>query len=151
MDARTERLAQAQQLASEALALYMALSDAAAKGNVRAERLRQLAAERHDRRLYVCATLEEGCVRPVTLAEIRAWVLCNWNRYAGQFGPSVTAVAVGASRAFGIQDEDNAAPEWLCGAVGRIVGREELQRMKRMAFFVEKPIRYEPDGDVIWA
>ena len=143
-------------LTDEAYRLLDALSAAvplAHRDSERRARLMRLSAQAGDRisrREYRLRCAHNG-VPAVTTAQIAAWVRANIDRYA-RFGEVDAAEIAGdACNAFGLWDEHGSIPPWVWGLCERVGPRAAQEAMRQRAFFVEKPVRYEPDGDCLWA
>ena len=97
---------------------------------------------------YDCALVGE---QPTTTVEIAAWVRANIHDYIVMDDVTYVTMAHAAADAFGLRESDGCVPTWVWGLCARIVPRVLQGVIRRRNFFVEKPIRYEADGDVIWA
>ena len=96
---------------------------------------------------YACAVMGE---QPTTTVEITAWVRANIHDYIVMDDVTYVTMAHAAADAFGLRDGDGCVPAWVWGLCARIVPRVLQGVIRRRNFFVEKPICYEADGDVIW-
>lgn len=118
--------------------------------HIKALTLMRRAADRISRREYrlKCA---HNDVPAVTTAQIAAWVRGRIDVYVrfGEVDPA--EIAGDACNAFGLWDAHGSIPAWVWGLCERVGPRAAQEAMRQRAFFVEKPVRYEPDGDCLWA
>jgi hypothetical protein len=87
----------------------------------------------------------------VSVAAIAAWVRANIARYErfGEVDPA--EIAGDACNHFGLWDEHDSIPAWVWGLCERVAPQAVAEIQRSRSFFVEKPLRYEPDGDILWA
>lgn len=110
--------------------------------------------DRISRRRYRYQCTRDG-LPAVTTAQVRGWMWANIEQFAhGLAGVDSAEIAGAACNALGLWDEHESIPGWVwrCGEWASV--REEEERLARFAkrdIWVEKSVRYEPDGDVIWA
>ena len=135
-------------------ALYRAAAGADGKYEHRARKARNRALDRAGRRRWAIERIHAG--KPiVTTAQVYAWMWANIADYrrglGGTDGVDSAEIAGAACEALDLWNREGSIPLWVwrCGEVVSV--REEEQRQQRMAFFIEKQIKYEEDGDVIWA
>ena len=135
-------------------ALSIELRFGAPVGSERADRLHRLvrmAEDRISRREYRYRCVRDGQT-VVTTAQVARWVRTNITRYMGGLdGVDPAEIAGDACNALGLWDSIGSIPAWVWGLCERVAPRAAQEVMRRRAFFVEKPIRYEADGDCIWA
>ena len=106
--------------------------------------------DRISRRRYRYECERDGRT-PVTTAQIAAWVRANISRYE-RFGEADPAEIAGdACGAFALWDEHGSIPAWVWGLCERVAPQAIAEMMRNRCFFVEKPVHYEPDGDILWA
>ena len=143
-------------LIAEAQRLYVEISAVAANVEVgdsyrvKAERVLMRCEERISRREYLHACAVAG-VQPVTTTQIAAWVRKNVTYFMRLDETDHVVVAFAAADVFGLRTANGSAPLWVWGLCERQAPRAAQEVVRRRSFFVEKPIRYEADGDVVWA
>jgi len=135
-------------------ALYRAGVAADGERERRTHKARNRALDRVGRRRWAIERIHAG--KPiVTTAQVYAWMWANISDYrrglGGMDGVDSAEIAGDACEALDLWDADGSIPMWVwrCGEVVSV--REEEQRQRRMALFVEKKIKYEEDGDVLFA
>ena len=105
--------------------------------------------DRTSRREYRYECERDGRT-PVTTAQIAAWVRANISRYE-RFGEADPAEIAGdVCSTFALWDEHDSIPAWVWGLCERVAPQAIAEMMRNRCFFVEKPVHYEPDGDVLW-
>lgn len=88
----------------------------------------------------------------VTTVQVREWMRAHIADYRnGIAGVDAEEIARDACAHFELWDEECFVPLWVHRIGEAVSVREEQERLRGMNFFVEKPVRYESDGDVIWA
>lgn len=152
--AKRERL---WRLTDEAYRLLDALSAAvplAHRDSERRARLMRLSAQAGDRisrREYRLRCAHNG-VPAVTTAQITAWVRANIDQYVKLDGGVIAAEIAGdVCNTFGLWDEHGSIPTWVWGLCERVGPRAVAEVQRKRAFFVEKKLNYEPDGQILWA
>ena len=118
--------------------------------HIRAMVLARRCADRISRREYKlrCA---HNSIQPVSTTQVLAWIREHISDYL-HFEEIIPAEVAGdVCVAFNVWDEHGSIPAWVWGLCERQAPRAAQKIIKQRSFFVEKPIRYEPDGDVLFA
>ena len=106
--------------------------------------------DRIDRRQWTYARLLAG--KPiVTTAQVAGWVRANIANYRVVGGADPVEVAGDVTNALDLWDEHESIPQWVHGVCEREVEQDRRMTALRRNFFVEKAIKYEEDGQVLWA
>ena len=143
-------------LVAEARRLYAEVGAAAANSEtgdgyrLKAHRVLMRCEDRISRREYLYACAVAG-VQPVTTTQIAAWVRKNVTYFMRLDETDHVVVAFAAADVFGLRTANGSAPLWVWGLCERQAPRAAQEVVRQRSFFVEKPIRYEPDGDVLFA
>lgn len=139
---------------AEFLVLALAAELESAKGGerrIRLETAKRHAEDRASRRLDHYQRMLAG-LPVVTTATVRGWMLAHLDEYRhGLDGVDCAEIAGAACAAFDLWDKHGSIPLWVYGLGEWAAARSMQEIERRMAFFVEKPIRYEADGDILWA
>lgn len=161
MDAVLEQLLAQRKLANQAERLSQRLRllsrhEMDAESESEAARARRVSAvlarslDREDRRNNNYWRLLAG--KPiVTTAQVAQWVRANIANYRVVGGADPVEVAGDVTNALDLWDEHGSIPQWVHGVCEREVARDAKLAMHRRNFFVEKAIKYESDGQVLWA
>ena len=87
----------------------------------------------------------------VTTAQVAGWVRSNIANYRVISGADPVEIAGDVTNALDLWDEHESIPSWVHGMCEREVARDGKLAMRRRNFFVEKVIKYEVNGDCLWA
>lgn len=118
---------------------------------LRLDRLLNAAVRRDNRRRMNLRQLATG--RPIiTVPALRTYMRRRLEAHRGRGGVvDANRLAMDAAAYF---DAGMAVPPAIYAVADAVVAadlEEQAKRQYSRQFFVEKPIRYEPDGDVLWA
>lgn len=133
------------------LALGAALETAAAERRERLTHAKRRAEDRASRRMDHYQRMLAG-LPVVTVPQVREWILAHLHEYRhGMNGVYAAEIAGAACEALDLWDKHGSIPLWVYGLGEWASEREAAERTRRMAFFVEKKLNYEPDGQILWA
>ena len=158
MDAITanQRLAKQQALVSEAEQLrdsLTAMRPAVANDPDRRYKLNCAIVRSNDRisrRKDHLLRIQKGD-KVITTVDVAAWIAKHFTKYAVAGGVDSTEVAGDVCQALDLWDFFGSIPMWVYRISESTCARLEAEAMHRRNFFVEKPINYESNGDVLWA